>query len=122
MEIEYLSTGAIDRPHAGAVLAGLGRALRDHGASFVWRRRLSTYGRIFKSPIGMIGFALVLFWLLTALMADWVALFDPYEQIRAMQNEPPGAIVPGARRCRISSAATCSGATSSRAWSTARRR
>ena len=36
----------------------------------------------------------MLFWLLTALMADWVALFDPYEQIRAMQNEPPGAIAP----------------------------
>ena len=42
----------------------------------------------------MIGFALVLFWLLTAIMADWVAVFDPYQQIRALQNKPPGAIDP----------------------------
>ena len=42
----------------------------------------------------MIGFGLVLFWLLTAIMADWVALFDPYVQVRALQNKPPGAIDP----------------------------
>ena len=41
--------------------------------------------------------ALVLFWLLTALMAHWVAPFDPYVQVRALQNEPPGALVAGAR-------------------------
>ncbi len=64
------------------------------GASFVWRGRLGTYGRIYDSPIGMIGFGLVLFWLLNAIMADWVALFDPYVQIRALKNQPPGAIDP----------------------------
>ena len=64
------------------------------GASFVFRRRLGTYGQIYGSGIGMIGFGLVLFWLLTALMANWVAIFDPYEQIRALQNKPPGAIGP----------------------------
>jgi peptide/nickel transport system permease protein len=64
------------------------------GASFVWRHRLGTYGRIYDSPIGMIGFALVLFWLLTAIMADWVAVLDPYVQIRALKNEPPGTIDP----------------------------
>ena len=42
----------------------------------------------------MIGFGLVLFWLLTAIMADWVAVFDPYVQIRALKNEPPGTIDP----------------------------
>ena len=36
----------------------------------------------------------MLFWLLTAIMADWVAVFDPYVQIRALKNEPPGAIDP----------------------------
>jgi peptide/nickel transport system permease protein len=36
----------------------------------------------------------VLFWLLTALMADWVAVFDPFAQFRALQNKPPGAIEP----------------------------
>lgn len=62
------------------------------GASLGWRRRLGLYGRIFHSGIGVIGLALLLFWLLTALMASWVAVFDPYQQIRAMQNQLPGAV------------------------------
>ena len=36
----------------------------------------------------------MLFWLLTAIMADWVAVFDPFVQVRALKNEPPGAIDP----------------------------
>ena len=31
---------------------------------------------------------------LTAIMADWVAVLDPYVQIRALKNEPPGAVDP----------------------------
>jgi peptide/nickel transport system permease protein len=64
------------------------------GGSFLFRRRLGLYGRIYDSPIGMIGFGLVLFWVLTAIFAHWVALFDPYVQVRALQNKPPGAIDP----------------------------
>ncbi|MEM9270654.1 MAG: ABC transporter permease, partial [Pseudomonadota bacterium] len=44
------------------------------------------------SPIGMVGLALVLFWVFTALMADWVAPFDYLEQYRALKNKPPGTI------------------------------
>jgi peptide/nickel transport system permease protein len=62
--------------------------------SFVLRRRLGTYGRIFDSGIGLIGLALVLFWLLTAILANHVAVFDPYAQFRALQNKPPGMIEP----------------------------
>jgi peptide/nickel transport system permease protein len=62
--------------------------------SAAFRARLGFYGRIFASGIGVVGLALVLFWLLTALMAGWVAVFDPYQQIRALQNEAPGAIDP----------------------------
>ncbi|MFO1144444.1 MAG: ABC transporter permease [Amaricoccus sp.] len=64
------------------------------GASFLFRHRLGIYGRIFESGIGSVGFALVLFWLLTAILASHVALFDPYVQIRALQNKPPGVIDP----------------------------
>jgi peptide/nickel transport system permease protein len=63
------------------------------GASWALRRRLGTYGQVFESWTGAIGFGLVLFWLLTALMAGWVAPFDPYAQVRALQNEPPGALL-----------------------------
>ena len=94
MELEYLTTG-------GIVWGALARLLPVWvamavilGASFIWQRRLGVYGRIFGSPIGIVGLSLVLFWLLAALMADWVALFDPYQQIRALQNKPPGAIDP----------------------------
>lgn len=62
--------------------------------SALFRPRLGTYGRIFDSGIGTLGFALVLFWLLTAIFAREVALFDPYAQIRALQNKPPGSVDP----------------------------
>src|SRR5918996_3264045 len=92
MEVEFLSTGAIvSRVLLQFLPVWIGMAV-ILAASFAFRHRLSTYGRIFDSTVGMIGFGLVLFWLLTALMADWVAIFDPYQQIRALQNEPPGAI------------------------------
>jgi len=60
--------------------------------SFLFRRRLGTYGHVYASGIGVVGLALVLFWLMTALMAQWVAPFDPYAQVRALQNEAPGAL------------------------------
>jgi hypothetical protein len=53
------------------------------GASFVWRGLLGTYGQIYDSPIANIGFGQVLFWLLTAIKADRVALFEPFQQNRA---------------------------------------
>jgi peptide/nickel transport system permease protein len=62
--------------------------------SFLFRRRLGAWGHVFDSGIGVVGLALVLFWLLTALLADRVAPFDPFVQVRALQNEPPGALSP----------------------------
>ncbi len=92
MELQFLSTGAIvARTLAQFLPVWIAMAV-IMGASFVFRRRLGTYGRIFESGIGMIGLGLVLFWLLTAIMANHVAVFDPYEQFRALQNKAPGAI------------------------------
>ena len=62
--------------------------------SALFRYRLGTWGRIFDSGVGTFGLALVLFWLLTAIFAREVALFDPFAQIRALQNKPPGAVDP----------------------------
>ena len=95
MELEFLSAGAIvSRTLAQFLPVWIAMTL-IMGASFASRRRLGNYGLIYGSGIGMIGFALVLFWLLTALMADRIALFDPYQQLRALQNQLPGAIDPG---------------------------
>lgn len=76
----------------GPVWVGLALVL---GFSFLRRRRLGLYGRIFFTAIGTVGFVLVLFWALTAMLAEHVALFDPYAQIGALRNKPPGSIDPG---------------------------
>ncbi len=92
--VEYLSTGSIVwRTLLQFLPVWIGMAV-IMVPSFILRRKLGTYGRIYGSGIGMIGLGLVLFWLLTAIMAHWVALFDPYQQFRALQNKPPGGIEP----------------------------
>jgi peptide/nickel transport system permease protein len=94
MEIEFLGPGAILARIVQQFLPVLIALAAIMIVSAIFSRRLGFYGGIFDSPIGMIGLALVLFWLLTALMANWVAVFDPYQQVRALQNEAPGALVP----------------------------
>lgn len=94
MEPAFLGPGAIVLALAACFLpvwAGMAAILVP---SFVLRRRLGSWGRLLASPIGVVGVSIVLFWALTALFADWVALFDPYAQIRALQNEAPGALDP----------------------------
>ena len=92
MELTFLSPGAIVAGTLARFLPVWIGMAAIMGASYLWRGRLGTYGRIYDSTIGIVGFGLVLFWLLTAITADWVAVFDPYAQIRALQNKPPGAI------------------------------
>ncbi|SDX32805.1 peptide/nickel transport system permease protein [Albimonas donghaensis] len=57
------------------------------------RRRLGLYGRLFDSPMGMIGLALVLFWVFAAVFADVIAPFGPLEQYSGMKNIKPGAFL-----------------------------
>ncbi|WP_102108121.1 ABC transporter permease [Oceaniglobus roseus] len=60
--------------------------------SFAFKRRLGLYGKLFDSPIGMIGFALVMFWVFTGVFGAMglVETHDPLAQIPGMKNEPPG--------------------------------
>ncbi len=62
--------------------------------SIAFKRRLGLYGKLFDSPIGMIGFAIVLFWVFTALFADLVATHDPLTQVSGMKNVLPGSPMP----------------------------
>ena len=64
-------------------------------ASILTKRRTGLYGRLFDSTIGMIGFGIVIFWVLTAFFADVIATFDPLEQISGMKNKKPGWPVQG---------------------------
>ena len=60
------------------------------GLSYVFRKRLGLYGRLFDSPIGMVGLVLVMFWVLTAIFADMIITFDPLDQLSGMKNKKPG--------------------------------
>jgi peptide/nickel transport system permease protein len=63
------------------------------GLSITFKRNLGLYGRIFDSTVGMIGFALVTFWVFTAIYAgvfDLIATHDPIAQVSGMKNKVPG--------------------------------
>jgi peptide/nickel transport system permease protein len=67
--------------------------------SIRFRRRLGLYGKLFDSTVGMIGFALVMFWVFTALFAGafhLIATHDPLSAISGLKNKEPGIPVPGA--------------------------
>ncbi len=64
-------------------------------ASLFYKRRLGLYGQLFDSGIGVVGLCLVIFWILTAIMADWIIQFDPLQQLSGMRNKPPGTPVRG---------------------------
>lgn len=63
--------------------------------SIRFRRKLGLYGKLFDSTVGMIGFALVMFWVFTALFADLIITHDPLAQLSGMKNALPGKAVTG---------------------------
>jgi peptide/nickel transport system permease protein len=62
--------------------------------SIRFKRRLGLYGKLFDSTVGMIGLAMVLFWVFTAIFADWIVTYDVLSQISQMKNKPPGTALP----------------------------
>ena len=66
--------------------------------SITFKRKLGLYGKLFDSMIGMIGFAIVMFWVFTAIFVafDLVATHDSLAQVSGMKNKVPGTPVSGA--------------------------
>ena len=64
--------------------------------SIRFKRRLGLYGKMFDSTVGMIGFAIVMFWIFTAIFANWIITQDPLVQISGMKNISPGSAIKGA--------------------------
>ncbi len=64
--------------------------------SIRFKRRLGLYGKLFDSTIGMVGFAIVLFWVFTAVCAgfDLVATHGALLQISPLKNGLPGSPLP----------------------------
>ena len=65
-------------------------------ASITFKRRLGLYGKLFDSIIGMIGFALVMFWVFTGIYGamDLIITHDPLAQVSGMKNKVPGTPTP----------------------------
>ena len=67
--------------------------------SIRYKRSLGLYGKLFDSTVGMIGFALVMFWVYTGIfstMFDLIATHDPLSQVSGMKNKVPGTPLRGA--------------------------
>ncbi len=67
--------------------------------SFYYKRNLGLYGKLFDSPIGSIGFGIVIFWVLVGFFAgalDMISTHDPLSQVSGMKNKLPGTPFRGA--------------------------
>ncbi|KIC42520.1 peptide ABC transporter permease [Ruegeria sp. ANG-R] len=66
-----------------------------YAMSIAFKRKLGLYGKLFDSPIGMIGFGLVMFWVFTGIFGamDLIVTQDPLAQISGMKNKVPGTPV-----------------------------
>ena len=61
--------------------------------SIYYKRKLGLYGKLFDSTIGMIGFAIVMFWVFVGFFAgalDMIMTHDPLAQLSGMKNKVPG--------------------------------
>ena len=61
--------------------------------SLRFKRRLGLYGKLFDSPVGMIGFGIVAFWVFTAIFAGMIVTHDPLAQLSGLKNAVPGSAV-----------------------------
>jgi peptide/nickel transport system permease protein len=67
--------------------------------SIRFKRRLGLYGKLFDSTVGMIGLALVMFWVFTAIFGaafDLIGTHEPLTQLSGLKNKLPGIPVPDA--------------------------
>lgn len=62
-----------------------------YALSISFKRRLGLYGKLFDSPVGMLGFGIVMFWVFTAIFADWIITMDPLAQFSGSKNAVPGS-------------------------------
>ena len=67
--------------------------------SITFKRRLGLYGKLFDSTVGMIGYAIVMFWVFTGVFGgvfDLLVTHDSLSQVSGMKNKLPGTPMRGA--------------------------
>ncbi len=90
METEILSWGQIIGRVLQQFLPVWIALIITFALSITFKRKLGLYGKLFDSPVGMIGFTLVMFWVYTAIFADMIITMDPIAQFGRVKNPPPG--------------------------------
>ncbi len=62
-----------------------------YAVSIRFKRRLGLFGKLFDSPVGMIGFGIVMFWVFTAVFAGMIITMDPLAQFSGSKNAIVGS-------------------------------
>ena len=103
----YVVIGAVAGPGTVGIIGGMSQQLLPVWIALIvtfvlsirFKRRLGLYGKLFDSTVGMIGFALVMFWIFAGIMAgvfDMIATHDSLSQVSGMKNKMPGTPLSGA--------------------------
>ena len=102
----YVLGGIVIGPRAG-IFGGMAQQLLPVWTALIvtfalsirFKRRLGLYGKLFDSTVGMIGFALVMFWVFTGIFGgvfDMLVTHDSLSQASGMKNKLPGTPLRGA--------------------------
>ncbi|WP_420012192.1 ABC transporter permease [Tateyamaria sp.] len=105
--ILYIGIGVVGGPGAVGIVGGMAQQLLPVWIALIvtfvvsikYKRKLGLYGKLFDSTVGMIGFALVMFWVFAGVMAgvfDWITTHDSLSQVSGMKNKGPGTPLFGA--------------------------
>ena len=105
--LAYIVVGVFGGPGTVGIIGGMSQQLTPvwialiltFVLSITYKRKLGLYGKLFDSTVGMIGFALVMFWVYAGIMAgifDWVTTHDSLSQVSGMKNKVPGTPLRGA--------------------------
>ena len=100
MIVVYIVAGIFMGPQAG-IFGGLSQQMLPvwvalivtFAVSIQFKRRLGLYGKLFDSTVGMIGFAIVMFWVFTGIFGglfDMLVTHDSLSQVSGMKNKLPG--------------------------------
>ncbi|MCP3971197.1 MAG: ABC transporter permease [Rhodobacteraceae bacterium] len=103
----YVFLGALMPLGAAGIVGGVSKQLIPvwialivtFTLSIAFKRKLGLYGKLFDSPVGMIGFGLVMFWVFTAFMGgplDMIVTHDELSMVSGMKNQVPGTPLNGA--------------------------
>lgn len=92
--MEMLSTGAITAIILKQLLPVWLSLVATFALSIAFKRKLGLYGKLFDSTVGMIGFALVMFWVFVAIFAPMIETQDVLSQVSGMKNKLPGTPLP----------------------------